>query len=207
MKVIKSHEEQPMYEPMTQPELGHLIKENRKAKKMSQRQLGEQLGISYQTIANWENGLRVPIPVDLMRLAQALDKPEEFFFCCIPRHSPKQSALTLSENLRNYRKAFGISQVQLSEKTGISLVKIKAYEDETSSLFVTDKNLEKLCGVFKAKPEDLLGCSITAETMEAGVRKNYLQKIAEDLERLNLLGVQKVAEYTKTITGRSRYQK
>ena len=58
--------------PMAQPELGNLIKEARKAKKLSQRQLGEQLGVSYQTIANWENGLRAPIEADLKRLTNII---------------------------------------------------------------------------------------------------------------------------------------
>lgn len=199
-------EKRSLYAPITQPELGNLIKENRKAKKMSQRQLGELLGVSYQTIANWENGLRVPIPLNLMRLAQALDKPTDFFFCSVPEQQVEPVISTLSDNLRSYRKQRGISQVQLSGKTGISLVKIKGYEDENSGLFITNENLQKLCEFFCAKPEDLLGNSSTYEELQMRAKNVYLDEINRTITELNLLGLQKAAERIKEIAEIKRYR-
>ena len=202
-----SQEQKFLYTPMAQPELGNLIKEARKAKKLSQRQLGEQLGVSYQTIANWENGLRAPIEANLIRLAMALGKPDEFFFDRVSKQEAKPIISTLSENLRTYRKRCGLSQIQLSERTGISLVNIKAYEDGNSGRFITDKNLDILCEVFEAKREDLLGKSVTAETMQDMTIGNYLREIEEAVKKLNLTGLQKAAERIAELTELSRYRK
>ncbi len=202
-----SQEQKFLYTPMAQPELGNLIKEARKAKKLSQRQLGEQLGVSYQTIANWENGLRAPIEANLIRLAMALGKPDEFFFDRVSKQEAKPIISTLSENLRTYRKRCGLSQIQLSERTGISLVNIKAYEDGNSGRFITDKNLDILCEVFEAKREDLLGKSVTAETMQDMTIGNYLREIEEAVKKLNLTGLQKAAERIAELTELPRYRK
>lgn len=194
-------------EAIKQPKLGMLIKENRKAKKLSQRQLGEQIGVSYQTIAYWENGLRAPVPANLMRLAKALDKPNDFFFSRVPGPKNDSTMSSFCENLRNYRKAYGISQVKLSEQTGIALNKIKAYEDENSGLFITNDNLKKLCEFFKTESQELLGCTVTAEALEGGMIKNYLQEIHEAVETLNVVGLSKAAERIKEIAEISRYRK
>ena len=195
------------YEPIAQPELGKIIKDNRKAKKISQRQLGEQLGVSYQTIAYWESALRSPTPSNLIRLALALDKPENFFFCRVLEEKMEPSVSTLSENLRSYRKMFGLSQAKLSEQTGIPLVKIKAYEDGSSGQFVTDENLDKLCKVFGTKREELLGQSTTAETMQDMMWNNYQREIEIAIQKLNLVGLQKAAERISELAELPRYRK
>ena len=52
---------------------GQLIKAARKQAGLTQKELGERLGITYQTIAQWENDLRNPKSETLMRIAGALD--------------------------------------------------------------------------------------------------------------------------------------
>lgn len=52
---------------------GQLIKEARKKAGMTQKQLGEKLGIAYQTLAQWENDLRNPKYDTIRRIAAALD--------------------------------------------------------------------------------------------------------------------------------------
>lgn len=202
-----SQEQKFLYTPMAQPELGNRIKEARKEAKLSQRQLGEQLNVSYQTIANWENGLRAPIEANLVRLSIALGKSDDFFFSRVSTQETEPVISTLSENLRTYRKRYSLSQVQLSERTGISLVNIKAYEDGNSGRFITDKNLDILCEVFGAKREDLLGKSVTAETMQDMTIGNYLREIEEAVKKLNLTGLQKAAERIAELTELPRYRK
>lgn len=202
-----SQEQKFLYTPMAQPELGNRIKEARKEAKLSQRQLGEQLNVSYQTIANWENGLRAPIEANLVRLSIALGKSDDFFFSRVSTQETEPVISTLSENLRTYRKRYSLSQVQLSERTGISLVNIKAYEDGNSGRFITDKNLDILCEVFEAKREDLLGKSVTAETMQDMTIGNYLREIEEAVKKLNLTGLQKAAERIAELTELPRYRK
>lgn len=52
---------------------GELIQSARKKAGLTQRELGERLGITYQTVAQWENNLRNPKYNTLQRIAKALD--------------------------------------------------------------------------------------------------------------------------------------
>lgn len=52
---------------------GQRIKAARKQAGMTQKALGEELGISYQTVAQWENDLRNPKQETLLKIAKALN--------------------------------------------------------------------------------------------------------------------------------------
>lgn len=52
---------------------GQRIKAARKAAGMTQKELGDKLGLSFQSIAQWENDLRNPKYDTLKRIADALD--------------------------------------------------------------------------------------------------------------------------------------
>lgn len=55
--------------------IGERIRAARKAKGMTQADLGLRLGISYQSIGQWERGLRYPTLDSLRKLAEALEMP------------------------------------------------------------------------------------------------------------------------------------
>ena len=52
--------------------IGNKIRNARKKAGLTQKELGERLGISYQTIAQWENDLRNPKITTLQKIARAL---------------------------------------------------------------------------------------------------------------------------------------
>lgn len=52
---------------------GEKIKTARKKAGLTQRELGGKIGVSYQTLAQWENDLRKPKPETLQRIASALE--------------------------------------------------------------------------------------------------------------------------------------
>lgn len=52
---------------------GQRIKAARKAVGITQKELGEKLGLSFQSIAQWENDLRKPKKETLWRIAKALN--------------------------------------------------------------------------------------------------------------------------------------
>lgn len=54
---------------------GQRIKTARKKEGLTQKELGEKLGITYQTVAQWENNLRNPKRETLQRIASALGVP------------------------------------------------------------------------------------------------------------------------------------
>lgn len=58
---------------MDQKQIGNRIRAARTAKGMSQEQLGEKLGVSFQAVSTWETGKFVPDTGHLPGLSQALD--------------------------------------------------------------------------------------------------------------------------------------
>ena len=54
---------------------GERIRAARKNAGLTQKQLGKRLNISYQTVAQWENGLRNPKFETLCKIAQAVNCP------------------------------------------------------------------------------------------------------------------------------------
>lgn len=59
--------------------VGARIKEARLAKNMTQAELAEQLGVTYQNIGQWENGKRTPRLETLEKIAEALGISMEWF--------------------------------------------------------------------------------------------------------------------------------
>ena len=49
------------------------IREHRQARKLTQAQLAERIGVQYQTVSKWENGITMPDVLTLPRIADVLD--------------------------------------------------------------------------------------------------------------------------------------
>jgi len=86
---------------------GELIREARKKKGLTQRELGELLGMSDVGVAQWEKGLRNPRLETRQRIAKALDIDV--------------TALMSDSEKEDYFDLFGTEQ----ERVGFALVKLK----------------------------------------------------------------------------------
>ena len=53
---------------LVQPEVSHLIRELRQLTQLTQVQLGESLGVAYETINRWENKRIQPSPLALRQI-------------------------------------------------------------------------------------------------------------------------------------------
>ena len=58
---------------MDQEKIGKFISELRKAKKITQQELAEKIGVTDRAISNWENGRRLPDYSILKSLCKELD--------------------------------------------------------------------------------------------------------------------------------------
>ena len=58
---------------MSQNKIGEFIQQSRKAKGLTQKDLGDQIGVSDKTISKWENGNSVPDTSILNELCASLD--------------------------------------------------------------------------------------------------------------------------------------
>lgn len=67
-------------EIVTSREIGKIIREKRKALGLSQEQLSEKVGVSYQQIQRYENGGSMLNVENIQRIANALSIPISHFF-------------------------------------------------------------------------------------------------------------------------------
>lgn len=65
---------------ITTGEIGALIRKRRKELGLSQEQLSEKVGVSYQQIQRYENGGSMLNVENVQRVANALELPVTFFF-------------------------------------------------------------------------------------------------------------------------------
>lgn len=204
--VNRSPEEQFYFTIIRQPELGSLIREARKEKKISMAKLGAQMGVSGQTVATWECGARTPKPSNAVNLARALGKPDNFFFRQEEKLCAEATMFSPCEHLRSQRAKLNISQTELASRTGISLNKIKAYEDENSGCFMTESDLKRLMDFFEVvRREDLLGLSSTVEEMENKLRELYYAQIDKAVRVLNNTGLGEAVKRITELSELSRY--
>ena len=89
--------------------LGELIKHHRKEKGLTQKELGELLGVSPQMVAQYERNVRNPKKETLQRIAKALNvSPAEFF---------EDSSLITAKDERDIKKDLDSIMDKISTKT------------------------------------------------------------------------------------------
>ena len=89
--------------------VGNRIRELRKKKKMSQKELGEKIGVQHNTISSYENATNAPEQNSLFKIAQALDiKVDDLF----PSVSSDVSTDDLERTLR-MTKDLGVNDINL----------------------------------------------------------------------------------------------
>ena len=71
--------------------IGQQIKIARIAARMSQEQLGKAIGVSFQQVQKYENGLNRVTGSRLQQLVDALDVPVEWFFRGRPKGKPNET--------------------------------------------------------------------------------------------------------------------
>ncbi|AMW99241.1 helix-turn-helix domain-containing protein [Rummeliibacillus stabekisii] len=83
--------------------VGNRIKEERKKRRMSQKELGEKIGVKHNTISSYENATNAPEQESLFKIAKALNISVDDLFPPFEKEEQgKQEfgkALQLAENL------------------------------------------------------------------------------------------------------------
>lgn len=74
--------------------VGTRIRLRRKTLKMSQEQLGEQLGITFQQVQKYERGTNRVGASRLWKISQVLDVPVQFFYNGLPDSAEGDSGVT-----------------------------------------------------------------------------------------------------------------
>ena len=112
---------------------------------MTQKELAQKLGLSFQSIAQWENDLRNPKVETLRKIANALE--------CDPAELDNSlaSPMSVGDNIRYWRKHAGMTQTELAEKTGLNTETVQKYE--TGELKPSKKTLQNVAAALDELPE------------------------------------------------------
>lgn len=107
--------------------IGQKIKATRKNAGLTQKELAQKMGLSFQSIAQWENDLRKPKIETLKKIADALECPIDTFTTDDFDEEIPPPAL-ISKKIHDCRTAAGLTQQELAEKIGLDGATIGKYE-------------------------------------------------------------------------------
>lgn len=126
------------FEPRT---LGEHIKKKRLEIKLTQREAGEQLGVTLFTVINWEYGVRKPAIRHLPAIRQFLGYNPEHL-------DPK----TIAERLRAKRRELGWSQKEAAQRFGVDPSTWSNWEAGSTVMTIAHRRLlAKFVGVPEAE--------------------------------------------------------
>jgi transcriptional regulator with XRE-family HTH domain len=84
-------------------EVGRRIRVRRLERQMSQTELADQLGVTFQQVQKYEKGVNRVGAARLQRIADALDVPISFFFRAADRGSPQETIMPFLETAHAVR--------------------------------------------------------------------------------------------------------
>ena len=122
---------------------GENLRKIRLEKGLSQQELGKRLGVTQQTVAQYEKIKSMPKGETVRRLAEALDV----------HISELSAAVSIGDNIRNIRGEKHLSQQELADKAGLSLRSIIVYETNRGSPNV--ENLFRIAAALDVDVRDL----------------------------------------------------
>lgn len=107
--------------------IGQKIKAIRKNAGLTQKELAQKMGLSFQSIAQWENDLRKPKIETLKKIADALECPIDTFTTDDFDEEIPSPAL-VGQKIHECRMAAALTQQELAEKVGLDGATIGKYE-------------------------------------------------------------------------------
>lgn len=162
--------------------VGEKIRDIRVEKGMTQKELGEALGVSVQTISAYESGRRRPKVETLSRFADALDVPYSDFFGLDGAETAYQ---------RNYQQMLDLAlKASMNERGKISLEKLleqlkyNSAEARYSGMKALEQKTDRL---YTEELEDIADSELRTIAMQSFDELNRVGKI-EAVKRLAELG-------------------
>ena len=123
--------------------LGSRLRLSRVTSRLTQNDVANQLGITPQTLRNWESGKYEPPPSAVTTLAIIYGLSREDLLSdttpimsihdFLPRASPDVKVPVVPDKLAEARKRAKLTQAQVSVLTGLSLNTIRRYENGSSN--------------------------------------------------------------------------
>ena len=132
---------------MTTPMHHNAIKQLRESRGLTQAQLAEQLGVSYQAVSTWENGLKMPRMGVIEKLSDFFGVPKSQ----IMGWEPQESSFNARDE-RDIQKSLDHVLSALEGEQGALLFDGEPLDDETKELLIA--SLERSIRMAKAMAKE-----------------------------------------------------
>ncbi|QDK70154.1 helix-turn-helix domain-containing protein [Lactococcus protaetiae] len=173
------------------------LKQLRKSKALTQKEVAEQLGMTQQNYQKWESGKSSPSGETLDKLADYFQvstdyllgrTKEEVFRGKLPKLQMAEE-IDFTERLKRLRKGRNLRQVDIAEKLGIKQV---AYgRIELGIVKPKVKHLRVLSEFYNVSIDDLLGSAILEKDNEFLSQKDIFLSQLEEIEQISNEIIQK----------------
>lgn len=142
-------------------------------------QVARDNGLTQQTVSHWKTRGSTPKAETVQKLADYFGVSVDYLLGLRPLPDDIAKVFLgrdIGLNLKDLRKAKGLTQKELSEKTGIPLTDIQLFERGAGKYFPTEDELLRLSEVFGIVPEHIKGTRVTQKwILEAMERNKKLQ--------------------------------
>lgn len=127
--------------------LGDILKQARKNKGLTQSEVAEKLGVTFQAISNYERGTNSVDNDTLEKLCSLYEIPYQQTIDSIDYQ-------TIAKKLKAERTKKKLTQLQASELSGIPVGTIRSYE--SGKLPIPDEDINKFCLIYGLSIGDLI---------------------------------------------------
>lgn len=156
------------------------LKELRQEKKLSQKELAENIGVHYRTLQNWENGESQIKPEKAQILADHFGVSVGFL---LGYESNEQEYLPWEDELKKLRTGKGITQEELAQLLNFPVSLIQAWENEQQGY--TKKQLQALADYFGVSPSQVLGLRLGFDVLDDKQNESDLLNLYRTLDDKN----------------------
>ena len=191
---------------MNQEKIGNLIKQIRKKNNLTQKQLADKYGVTYQAVSKWENGKNIPDISLIKQMSKDFNIDiEDILEGKVNKKRNKKIILisiiilliiSISIVVIKREKNFSFSTLS-SQCANYNITGSIAYNDTKSSIYISDINY---CGKEENTKYKKIECTLYEknENKEIVISKNVYDKepieISEYLKNLNF----KIDDYKRT---------
>lgn len=177
--------------------VGSRIKEMRKSRKMTLKELGEHIGLSESNTKRYEDGQIKTVGIDIIKkIALALDVPASYLtgWEDIPKEDKFMKSATFAERLSEAMQIREITQTELHRRTGINKSSINTYLK--GGYKAKQDKVDILAEALNVSPVWLMGFDVPMN------RKNYLnpEKLRKEMEEeRNAIHLDEIIQNAKNI--------
>lgn len=164
--------------------VGETLKKARKNAGLTQAQVADLLGLTYQAISNYERGINSIDNDTLMKLCLMYN---------IPPFGVKDTTVrdSIAGKIKSARETAGLSQTKTASLAGISMHRLRGFEN--SEIEIDPETLRKLCDIYGTKVSSIVekkqvySYSAAFKAFSDDDAKDHIEDLKETIARIESL--------------------